>query len=170
MRRTFPLVAAVVLAGALFVPTTVAAPSAADRLLPRAAEGTWSWVNTGWDQWKTTKKGVAYASGTEESTWTGTFEGTGVDTFGAQIWPDGRVWALLRISFTGTVDEKTGTLEILFTAIVNEPDQAMHGKWTIISGTDELANLRGQGTWVYVDADPTDNATYAGVVREFTPE
>jgi hypothetical protein len=69
-----------------------------------------------------------------------------VDDFGAEIWPDGRLWALLAISFTGTVNDKTGTLEILTTAMVRDPDKAMKGQWTITSGTGDLANLRGQGT------------------------
>jgi hypothetical protein len=45
----------------------------------------------------------------------------------------------------------------------------MHGQWTIISGTEELANVRGQGTWVYEGADPTDHASYSGIIKEFVP-
>jgi hypothetical protein len=169
MRRTILILAVVSLAAALFVLATAAAPSGRERLLPREAAGTWSWVNTGWDEWKTTPKGVVYVSGTEEGTWTGTFEGTTVDEFGARIWPDGTVWALLRLSFEGTVNGKTGTLEFLTTAVLRDPDGTMHGEWTISSGTDELANLRGQGTWVYEGSDPMDHATYTGIVKEFVP-
>lgn len=167
MRRTLLLLAAVTLAAATFVPATAVEPPAAERL---AVGGTWSWVNTTFDVWKETRKGVVFASGTEAGTWTGTFEGTSVDGFGAQIWPDGTLWALLDISFEGTVEEMTGTLEILTTAVQRNPDGTMHGTWTIISGTDELVNLRGQGTWVYEGSDPTDHASYSGIMQEFVPE
>jgi hypothetical protein len=133
-------------------------------------DATWSWVNTGWDQWRTTHRGVAYASGTEEGTWTGTFEGTSLEEFGAQINPDGTLWALIRISFEGTVDGKEGTLQMLTTAVQRNPEGTMHGDWTITSGTGELANLRGQGTWVYEGSDPSDHATYSGIIKEFVPE
>ncbi|HEX9123375.1 MAG TPA: hypothetical protein VF984_08450 [Actinomycetota bacterium] len=35
--------------------------------------------------------------------------------------------------------------------------------------TSELANTRGQGTWTYQGADPTDHASYSGIVKEFVP-
>jgi hypothetical protein len=168
MRRAILLVAAVTLAAVLF-PATAAAPPKVPAMSSRAAEGTWSWVNTTWDQWKTTAKGGAYASGTEAGTWTGTFEGTAVETFGAYIAPDGTVWALIEIAFEGTVEGMHGTLQILTTAVLRNPDGTMHGDWTIISGTDELANLRGQGTWTYEGADPADHAGYSGIIKEFIP-
>lgn len=169
MRRTITTVAVVALAATLFIPATTAAPSSAERRLSKEAAGTWSWVNTSWDQWKTTKKGGAFASGTEAGTWTGTFEGTAVETFGAQIRPDGTLWALIEIAFEGTVEDKAGTLQILTTAMLRDPEGTMHGQWTIVSGTDELANLRGQGTWVYEGSDPADHASYSGIIKEFVP-
>lgn len=171
MRRTLLLFAVVALAAAVSIPATAAAPpGAAPRMSPKAVSGTWSWVNTTFDVWKTTPKGVMYASGTEAGAWTGTFEGSSpVETFGAQIWPDGTLWALIDISFEGTVDGKTGTLQILTTAVQRKPDQTMTGKWTITSGTEELANLRGQGTWTYEGADPTDHASYSGIIKEYVP-
>ena len=99
MRRTILLVAVVALAATLFVPPTVAAPSARERLLPRAAEGTWSWVNTGWDTWKITEKGVEHMSGTEDGTWTGTFEGTSIDYFAGVFKPSGAFFGLLTVKF-----------------------------------------------------------------------
>lgn len=169
MRRTFLLVAVVTLAATMFVPATAAEPTTTGHSLSKQAEGTWSWVNTTWDQWKTTNKGGAYASGTEAGTWTGTFEGTAVETFGAQIFPDDTLWALIEIAFEGTVEDRAGTLQILTTAVLRDPDGTMHGRWTIISGTGELANLRGQGTWVYEGADPMDHASYSGIIKEFVP-
>ena len=171
MRRTFLLVAVVALAATLFVPATTAAPSTSEHVLSREAAGTWSWVNTGWDVWKTARDGTEYLSGTEDGTWTGTFEGSSSDTFAGEIHSDGSLWGLLSTSFEGTVGGKSGTLEILTTWVVPErnPDAAMTGTWVIINGTDELANLRGKGTWVYEGADPTDHATYSGMVKEFVP-
>ena len=170
MRRTILFIAVVTLAAVVSIQGTAAAPPKAPAMSPKAAEGTLSWVNTGLDAWKTTGKGVTYASGTEEATWTGTFEGTSVDEFGVQFWPDGTLWAVLHISFEGTVGEKTGTLEILETAVLRDPDGTMHGQWTVASGTGELANLRGQGTWVYEGfSDDLNHASYSGIVKEFVP-
>ena len=169
MRRTVTILVAVALAAAVFVPATGAAqPHKAVPTTPKEVTGTWSWVNNTWEEWKTTHKGVVYASGTETGTWTGTFEGTSTEEFGAQINPDGTLWALIRITFTGTVGEQSGTLEILTTAVMRNSDGTMHGTWTISSGTDGLANLRGQGTWVYVGPDP-EHATYTGIIREYVP-
>jgi hypothetical protein len=169
MRKTsVALVAcAVLFLGLTVAPTTAAAPPRVTPGISRsAAEGVWTWVVTVMDVWKETPRGVQFASGSEDGTWTGTFEGSSVDTFGAELRPDG-LWALLAISFEGTVLDKTGTLEILTTAVANDPDRPMRGRWTIISGTGDLANVRGQGTWV-IDAE-LDGARYSGIVREFVP-
>jgi hypothetical protein len=157
---------AILLLALSFIPAT-AAPKHEPRVARSAAEGVWTWVNTGWDVWKETPRGVQYVSGTEEGTWTGTFEGSSIDGFGAEIRPDDTLWALLTISFEGTVDGRTGRLEILTTAVARDPDRPMRGRWTIISGTGDLANLRGQGTWYY-DPD-VEGARYAGIIRELAP-
>lgn len=171
MRRTIVLLAAVTLVAVMFIPATSAAPPASDQILQRAAEGTWSWVNTGWDVWKTTKKGVEHASGTEDGTWTGTFEGTSMDSFAGVFKQSGAFFGLLTVKFEGAVGELTGTLEILttFEVSADDLDAPMTGTWMIVSGTDELANLRGDGTWVYEGADPTDHATYTGIIKELVP-
>jgi hypothetical protein len=172
MRRTIVLLTAVTLVAVMFIPATSAAPPAADRILPRAAEGTGSWVNTGWDVWKTTKKGVEHASGTEDGTWTGTFEGTSTDSFAGVFKPSGAFFGLLTVKFEGAVGDLTGSLEILttFEVLQEDLDAPMTGTWMIVAGTDELANLRGEGTWVYEGDDPTSHAAYTGLVKEFVPE
>jgi hypothetical protein len=167
MRRTILVFAVASLAAAMFIPATAAAPSKVPATVLKPVAGTWTWVNTAFNVWKTTKKGVQYASGSEDGTWTGDFEGTSVDDFGVQIWPDGTVWALLTISFDGTVKDKTGTLQILTTAVVRDPDKPMTGTWTIASGTGDLVNFGGQGTWYY-DAD-LEGAYYSGIIKEFVP-
>jgi len=78
--------------------------------------------------------------------WMGDFEGTAVAFFRVEMFSSGfwNVW--LRSTFTGTVDEKYGTLVIQL--VGKKPlDEDWYGQWVIISGTDELANLRGRGTW-----------------------
>ena len=82
----------------------------------------------------------------EWETWMGDFEGTAVAFFRVEMFSSGfwNVW--LRSTFTGTVDGKYGTLVIQL--VGKKPDgQDWYGQWVIISGTDELADLRGQGTW-----------------------
>lgn len=163
MRRTILLVAVVALAATLFVPATAAESPGTDRrvLARTAAEGTWTWVNTAWEVWKTTEK-VKYVSGSEEGTWTGSLEGSSSDTFGAKIWRHGGgLWAVLNISFTGTVEGKAGTLEILTDLGRGDPC----GTWTITSGTGDLTNMRGHGTWCWAD----EGAEYSGILKEYVP-
>jgi hypothetical protein len=63
--------------------------------------------------------------------------------------PSFAVWHIER-TFTGTVDGKIGSLNILLEAKFSRPTvtyPSLEGTWVIISGTGELANLHGQGTW-----------------------
>jgi len=165
MRRTILLLAAVTLVAALSVPAAVAARSTApSRTSLMPAEGTWTWVNTAWEVWRVTDK-AKYVSGSEDGTWTGTFEGTSVDTFGAKLWrhsAGGGLEAALDISFTGTVEGKTGTLQIL--TWVSKGEETC-SPWTITSGTDELAMMRGYGTWCWSDV----GAEYTGTLKEYVP-
>jgi hypothetical protein len=59
------------------------------------------------------------------------------------------VWHTER-TFTGTVDSISGSLTIRLEAKFSYPTVAypsLEGTWVIISGTGELADLHGQGTW-----------------------
>ena len=59
-----------------------------------------------------------------------------------------RNWSFKAIvSFEGYVDDKYGTLKM--SVVGTRPDGLAdwQGKSVILSGTGELANLRGQGTW-----------------------
>ncbi len=51
------------------------------------------------------------------------------------------------VSFDGTVNGKSGTLKM--SVVGKRPDAFAdwEGKSVILSGTGELANLRGRGTW-----------------------
>lgn len=49
-------------------------------------------------------------------------------------------------TMSATVDGKSGILTMLIEGRIDK-DFVGDGTWQIISGTDELANLHGQGTW-----------------------
>lgn len=160
MRRTILLFVAGVLALVMVAPAATAAP-------PTAAAGGWTWEITSWDQVET-GSGIVRFTGTEASIWTGTFSGSSVDSFRGVLWPndpndpnDDTLWALLNLSFTGSVNGVEGTMLIRTTAWAKALDQPMRGQWVILRGTGGLANLRGQGTW-YADAA---GGHYSGQVK-----
>jgi hypothetical protein len=84
----------------------------------------------------------------ENGKWTGTFKGTSTEDGKVVIHCSGS-WSFNAIvSFSEvTVDGKEGTLEM--SVVGRRPDENTdwQGKWVILSGTDDLATLRGQGTW-----------------------
>ena len=83
----------------------------------------------------------------ENGKWTGTFEGTSTEDGKVVIHCNG-AWSFNAIvSFEGSVAGKSGTLKM--SVVGTRPDGLAdwQGKSVIISGTGELANLRGQGTW-----------------------
>ena len=57
-------------------------------------------------------------------------------------------WKIDR-TVTGTVDGKSGTFTMHLEAKGSTPvaPGAIEGTWVIISGTDGLSSLHGQGTW-----------------------
>jgi hypothetical protein len=89
-----------------------------------------------------------FFTATEYETWQGDFEGTAVSFFRV-VWfnyPAGPLNVWLRSDFEGTVMGKEGTLVIQLVGWRYLPED-WYGQWLIISGTGELANLRGQGIW-----------------------
>lgn len=167
MKKTPIAFTACLLVALTVVPAMASAPSEDGSRTPSTdVSGTWSWVNTGWDVWRH-DDGTKYVAGTEDGTWTGTFEGSSLDSFGGTLRPDGSLWGLLTISFEGTVEGRTGSLQIATTWVVpkSDPGEAMTGKWVIVAGTDELVDLHGHGTWVYLGADPTNHADYEGSIK-----
>ena len=113
---------------------------------PETAEGVW--------QYKPTIVDVRMADGntflttTEEGIWTGTFVGTSREEGQVVIHRSG-FWSFNGLVFFDevTVDDKSGTL--VMSAVGKRADvfTDWQGKWVILSGTGDLANLRGQGTW-----------------------
>lgn len=102
-----------------------------------------------------TAGGNTFFDVTGTGSYTGDLIGT---TEGVHRWhqnKDGKTNLFIEIVFTGTVLGKSGSFNMLCTG-------KMGGKvtWQIISGTGELANLRGTGTlgpgWIegYVHFDP----------------
>jgi len=79
--------------------------------------------------------------------WEGTFDGTSVDEYKGVIHPTG-AWNADGVAlFDGVVGGREGTLVIEFVGKKTDAEADWSGKWVILSGTGELANLRGQGTW-----------------------
>ena len=93
--------------------------------------------------------GNTFIYATEWEAWVGDFEGTAVAVFRVELFSAGfwNVW--LRSTFTGTVLGREGTMVVqLVGKRPMEPEPGWwFGEWVILSGTGELANLRGQGTW-----------------------
>lgn len=83
----------------------------------------------------------------ENGLWTGTFEGTSTEDGKVVIHCNG-AWSFNAIvSFEGSVAGKSGTLKM---SVVGKRPNAFsdwEGKSVILSGTGELAQLRGQGIW-----------------------
>ena len=83
----------------------------------------------------------------ENGLWTGTFEGTSID-YGKVVIHCNGAWSFNAIVlFEGSVAGKSGTLRM--SVVGGRPDALSdwEGKSVILSGTGELANLRGQGTF-----------------------
>jgi len=67
------------------------------------------------------------------------------------------------IFFVGEVDGKIGTLRINFGLAVKTGDPFLwSGPWEILSGTGELENLSGHGTWWEIESY---NIEYTGWIR-----
>jgi len=149
-RKISALMIGIVILSVLMIPTVLATK-------PKSVLGTWEWrapsedVPPGFfDVIKVTGDGNVFIHADDDARFTGTFEGTGYDVFKITIHPDGFATGSGRTEFTGEVDEKPGTLEIMWVGKTkwNDAEDAWWWsfKWVIISGTGELANLRGQGT------------------------
>ena len=83
----------------------------------------------------------------ENGEWTGTFVGDSTELGQVVIHASGS-WSFNAIvSYVGTVDGRSGTLEM--SVVGSRPDvfTDWQGRWVILSGTGDLATLRGQGTW-----------------------
>lgn len=83
----------------------------------------------------------------EEGEWEGTFEGTSTEDGLVVVHRSGSVSFNAMVSFDGTVGGESGTLEMSVVGKCCDESVGWQGKWVILSGTEGLASLRGQGTW-----------------------
>jgi hypothetical protein len=117
---------------------------------PANAEGLWQYqpfiigeriagCNTFWDTF-------------ENGIWTGTFEGTSTEDGKVVVHCSG-AWSFNAIvSYEGVVHDDSGIPHsgtLVMSVQGSRPDGTSdwHGGWVILRGTEELATLRGQGTW-----------------------
>ena len=112
-------------------------------------EGRWSWTVPIVHGIKVAG-GNTFISAVESDIFTGTFVGSGYGDFKITTHPNGHTTGSGRTTFTGEVLGEEGDLVIMWVGMTkwNDAEDAWWWwfKWVIISGTDDLENLRGQGT------------------------
>lgn len=135
---------------------------------PTAAGGDWLYMPT--------VVGTRIADGntfrelSEVGEWSGTFEGVSTEGGTVVQHSSGFVFFKGVVSFVGTVNGQSGTMEMSVVGSKADPTAEWEGKWVILNGTEGLATLRGQGTWSgpgYNPAKPTEWGVihYAGNVH-----
>lgn len=103
-----------------------------------------------------------FLDATDTATWTGAFVGTSTEEYVAVLHGITGIFGTAdfayemgfykgTVTFTGEVEGRSGTVEILFLGkSPGDPERLLAdwtGTWRIISGTDELANLNGTGVF-----------------------
>jgi hypothetical protein len=154
MRRILLLVVVALMLAMVGTPAAAAPPT--------HAAGTITWVWFAFDEPRPAGPN-AFLTGSEGSEWTGTFEGTAVDTFKAVALVNGTVGGQFWLTLTGAVGDAEGTLRMRIT-LWERPDFS-GGRWIILGGTGELAGFRGQGTWTITGGTETEvSADYTGQI------
>lgn len=83
----------------------------------------------------------------EYSRWVGSFEGVSFDECDVVIHRSG-AWQYRAIAyFDGSVNGQVGELTLRLSGSRPDASSDWTGQWVILSGTDGLANLHGQGTF-----------------------
>lgn len=131
---------------------------------PTTVEGDWTY---GYDVFEIIKQAdgntIVYVE--EHGTWTGDFVGTSKMVVSGVIHSKGFITFEGVINFDGSVLNKDGTLVIHYTGKVTSAGEII-SQWVIQSGTGELANLRGQGTFISGEDYDVD---YSGQIH-FEPD
>ena len=111
---------------------------------PNKASGYWTYEIT--DSETEIKGGNTFMTTNDSGVFTGTFEGVETEVGTVVIHSNGNASFNGTLTFTGEVDGRSGkfTMSVVGRAVLGED---WTGKWVILNGTDELANLRGQGIW-----------------------
>jgi hypothetical protein len=137
---------------------------------PEEASGHWTYVPDFTSFSVRTAGNTTFIEGTEVSTFTGTLTGESNDEFFVachQKGPESFMnYVKITIEFTGEVDDRAGGLTIKATgkqdSTTCDPSGAIwSGKWVIINGTGDLADLHGQGEWT----GPSFDLDYTGQVH-----
>jgi hypothetical protein len=139
--RKRPLLAiAVLLVGLLLV---LSVPALAGP--PEEAGGVWEYMVTAADVELAGCNMFMYTYDIGE--WTGTFEGVSTETGVVVAHCSGKTSFNGSLSFVGDVNGQSGSLEMSVVGQCCDEQGHWKGQWVILSGTEGLANLRGQGTW-----------------------
>lgn len=133
------LVYSAILISTLMIPVVLATP-------PDSVSGDWFYTPYMVEITKVAG-GNIFKYGEEDGIWVGGFDGISEDSFNVVVHPSGFVTCTGQINFDGTVNGESGTMVILFVGKKNLETMLWSGKWVIIGGTGDLANLKGQGTW-----------------------
>ena len=83
----------------------------------------------------------------ENGKWEGTFDGISTEDGKVVVYSSGALSFDAIVSFEGEVDGKFGTLQMSVNGRWTDLGTEWQGRWVIISGTGDLANARGGGTW-----------------------
>lgn len=114
-------------------------------------------------------RGNTYMDIFEFGRWTGEFEGTSEEHGKVVIHRSGKVFFWGSVSFEGKVKGKPGTLELFVHGSKPDATSDWQGRWVIVSGTGDLATLRGRGPWWGPgwQGDPTEygDIHYGGKTR-----
>ena len=154
-KRLVLLLCSVALASILLTPTLIAKHEDQGKAI--FASGKWTYVPIEKDT--RVVDDYTFVLGSEEGTWTGTFTGTTYDAYVAMKDPAGvshLYYGLIKFDSI-VIDGREGSLIISF-----GPGEKVEGQWSgvweIVSGTNELENLHGKGTWW----GPSQNLDYEG--------
>jgi hypothetical protein len=140
MKRSLLLVT--VLTGVLLL--ILAVPAQADR--PGIAGGEWTYGIV-LDEPTYVGCNTVYEPTIDEGDFTGTFEGSETEVGVLVFYCNGAGSFKGFLTFTGTVDgTHSGTLEMRIVGTSSDLSW-WEGTWVILGGTEDLATLRGQGTW-----------------------
>lgn len=135
------------LAAALIL-VLAASPAYHARAAGPPIEATGAYVRTGFAQSNVRSVGkVTMFDFTETQSLTGTFSGTTVLQGSCVVRPALQAVCQAISTFTGTVDGNSGTAEFRDVVFIDLTTGTLHGSFTIVSGTDDLATLHGHGTF-----------------------
>lgn len=133
---------------------------------PTPASGDWTYVPFDVEIVKVAGQNT-FIEGKDTGTWTGTFTGTSTEEFIlVNHAKAGFNYYSGVIEFTGTVQGQSGTM-VIRTNGKQDPGTVVpgpglwEGSWVIVSGTGDLVNVHGQGTFT----GPSLDLDYSGQIH-----